>query len=292
MKKLKMKQIESSGKLITFCGLDGSGKTTMMNRLFEEIGKTNRIFITKQPTDHVRRSEIFRTFMDNEDPSEFEYRSLSLLAASDRIQHTSKTIIPAMYDGNIVLSDRYLYSCLANLRARGFKKDRWIYEISESLIKPDLAFFFDVPVETAIERIRSRPEEKDRFIDVDLQHKLRREYIDICTANDGVLISTEQDEDMCFDIVKKHVTSLLNDTHLDNITEKAKKLLNEITGAEIINENMFLVRDLGMDSLQLVTLFVETEEIFGIRLDESDMNPFAFECVKDYVDMIKKYIKY
>ena len=106
--------------------------------------------------------------------------------------------------------DRYFYSCLSNLRARGFENDEWIYEIAESVIKPDIAFFFDIPVEEAVARVRRRPEERDRYIDMELQYKLRREYVDICTANGGILISTMQPEDECYNIVENAVKEMLH----------------------------------------------------------------------------------
>ena len=209
MKPLNMRQNETPGFLITFCGLDGCGKTTMMKRLIADLEKKHDIFVTKQPTNAVRNSEIFRTYMDCPDHDAFDYRSLSLLAASDRLQHVNKVIEPKMNQGKIVLSDRYFYSCLSNLRARGFEDDEWIYEIAESVIKPNIAFFFDVPVEEAVARVRRRPEEKNRYIDMELQYKLRREYVDICTANSGILISTMQPEDECYDIVKNAVKEML-----------------------------------------------------------------------------------
>lgn len=209
MKRLNMRENRTPGRLITFCGLDGCGKTTMIRRLFNELESTHSIFLTKQPTNAVRKSEIFRNYMDCPDHNAFDYRSLSLLAASDRLQHVNKVIEPAMQHGSIVLSDRYFYSCLANLRARGFEKDDWIYEIAGSVIKPDLAFFFDVPVEVAVDRVRSRPEEKNRYIDIDLQYRLRKEYVDICFANGGILISTMEPEDDCYALVKKAVKEVL-----------------------------------------------------------------------------------
>ena len=210
MKRLNMRKNDTTGFLITFCGLDGCGKTTMMSRLIADLEKEHNIFVTKQPTNAVRNSEIFRTYMDCPNHDAFDYRSLSLLAASDRLQHVNKVIEPEMKNGKIVLSDRYFYSCLANLRARGFDTDEWIYEIAESVIKPDIAFFFDVPVEEAVARVRRRPEEKERYIDMELQYKLRKEYIDICASNDGVLISTTQSEDECYEIVKNSVKEMLS----------------------------------------------------------------------------------
>lgn len=210
MKKLNMRKNQTDGLLITVCGLDGCGKTTMMRRLIEDLEKEHTVFVTKQPTDFVRKSEIFRTYMDSPNHDAFDYRSLSLLAASDRLQHVSKVIEPELQKGNIVISDRYFYSCLANLRARDFEKDGWIYEIAESVIEPDIAFFFDVPVETAVARVRNRPEEKDRYIDMDLQYKLREEYINICKANGGVLISTVQDKEESYKQVKRAVERMIN----------------------------------------------------------------------------------
>ena len=209
MKPLNMRPNETSGYLFSFCGLDGCGKTTMLTRLEKELGEKFPTFMTKQPTNAVRESDIFRTYMDNPDHDAYDYRSLSLLAASDRLQHVNKVVEPQMAQGNVVISDRYFYSCLANLRARGFEKDQWIYEIAESVVKPDVAFFFDVPVETAVKRVRSRIEEKDRYIDMELQYKLRDEYIKICRANNGVLISTEMPIEECYAIVKREVERVM-----------------------------------------------------------------------------------
>ena len=209
MKPLNMRPNETSGFLVTFCGLDGCGKTTMLTRLEKELGEKFPTFMTKQPTNAVRESDIFRTYMDNPDHDAYDYRSLSLLAASDRLQHVNKVVEPQMAQGKVVISDRYFYSCLANLRARGFENDQWIYEIAESVVKPDVAFFFDVPVDVAVMRVRSREEERDRFIDIDLQHKLRQEYIDICKANKGVLISTEMSIEECYALVKKEVERVM-----------------------------------------------------------------------------------
>ena len=210
MKSLNMRPNETNGFLFTFCGLDGCGKTSNLTRLKEELEKEYPVLLTKQPTNAVRNSSIFRTYMDCPDHSAYDYRSLSLLAASDRLQHGTKVIEPAMQEGLIVISDRYFYSCLANLHARGFEKDEWIYKFAESVVRPDIAFFFDVPVEIAVQRVRSRPEEKDRYIDMDLQYKLRDKYIKICKANNGVLVPTDIPFEESYAIVKKEVERVIN----------------------------------------------------------------------------------
>ena len=205
MKYLDMKENMASGKLITFCGLDGSGKTTLMRRLIADLEKEIPLLVTKQPTNAVRNSEIFRTYMDSPDHDAFDYRSLSLLAASDRIQHGSMVIEPALLQGKTVVSDRYFYSCLANLWARGYEDDTWIYEVASFVVRPDIAVFCDVPVETAVRRVRNRPEERNRYIDMDLQYRLREAYLAICKANGGMLISTEMSEEDCYHILSNEV---------------------------------------------------------------------------------------
>ena len=213
MKTLNMRPNSTKGYLFTFCGLDGCGKTTMLSKLKEDLEDKYTVFLTKQPPNAVRESDIFRTYMDNPNHDAYDYRSLSLLAASDRVQHVNKVIEPQMQCGNIVISDRYFYSCLANLRARGFVQDEWIYEIAEFIVQPDVAFFFDVPVETAVKRVRSRKTEKDRYVDMELQYKLRDEYIAICKANNGVLISTEMPIEDCYAIVKKEVERMIKNEY-------------------------------------------------------------------------------
>ena len=216
MKKLDMKPHNAEGLLITFCGLDGCGKTSMINIVAEYLHSLGEdVVLTKQPTNTVRKSEIFRNFMDYENYEKFEYRALSLFAAADRIQHSNKIILPELKNKKVVISDRYFYSCLANLRARGYKSDRWIYEIVKDIPKPDLAFFLDVPVEVAVERVRQRPEEKNRYIDMDLQYKLREEYINICAENGGILIPSLDEPSVTFDRIWNCV--------YDRISEKNEK---------------------------------------------------------------------
>jgi len=142
--------------------------------------------------------------MDKEDHNAYDYRALSLSAAADRIQHTNKFIVPFLEKGEVVISDRYFYSCLANHRARGYN-DPWIYQVSEYIQKPDYAFFIDIDVQTAISRIKERASEKNRFIDIDLQYKLREQYLQIAEECNGIIISSSESIDECFEKVIKNI---------------------------------------------------------------------------------------
>lgn len=208
--KLEMDDKRLGGKLITFCGLDGCGKTTQIKLLCDWLSsKGFDIYLTKQPTDFVRNSQIFRTYTDSEEKGAYDYRALSVFCASDRLQHNFGVITSKLKEGKTVISDRYFYSCLANLWARGYKSDTWIYEIAKYIYKPDLSFFLDVPVNMAIDRVRARQSEKDRYIDISLQYKLRDSYLKIANENNGIIISTETDELSSFkkiqDIVKSAI---------------------------------------------------------------------------------------
>ena len=210
MKKLKMKPHNEAGRLITVCGLDGCGKTTVISLLLEELLKNGyEVYLTKQPTDSVRKSKIFRSFHDSSEHGEYSYRALSLLAASDRIMHSRFEILKALARGAIVISDRYFYSCLANLRARGYTGDRWIYEISREIPKPDIAFFLDTPVDIAVRRVRERPSERESYIDIDFEERLRREYVKICKASRGILVDSSGSESDTFAKIKKEVLKIL-----------------------------------------------------------------------------------
>lgn len=73
------------------------------------------------------------------------------------------------------------------------------------------------------------------------------------------------------------------------IEEKVKEILYELSGEESVENSSTLQGDLALDSLMMVTMLVEIEEVFGIELDEADMNPFELNTVQSVVDMVHKY---
>lgn len=75
------------------------------------------------------------------------------------------------------------------------------------------------------------------------------------------------------------------------VREKISEILSELTGIDTINTDDALQEDLGLNSIQMVTLLIMIEENFGIFLDESDMNPYDLIYVYQVVDVVEKYIK-
>ena len=74
------------------------------------------------------------------------------------------------------------------------------------------------------------------------------------------------------------------------IFDKVTVILSELSGMETIFLEQELQSDLGLDSLQMVTLLMMLEENFQITLDESDMNPFDLVNVWQVVDLVEKYV--
>ena len=72
--------------------------------------------------------------------------------------------------------------------------------------------------------------------------------------------------------------------------DKVAAILSELSGYTEIKLEQVLKTDLGLDSLQMVTLLIMLEESFQIVLSESDMNPFDLLCVKHAVNLVEKYL--
>lgn len=73
------------------------------------------------------------------------------------------------------------------------------------------------------------------------------------------------------------------------LIEEVKRILSELSGEEIIENDSSLQGDLMLDSLAMVTLLINIEEAFNIELDESDMNPFDLNTVQDLITLVQKY---
>ena len=95
-----------------------------------------------------------------------------LLFAADRAQHVEFLIKPALDEGRVVISDRYADATFAYQGAgRGFPEATvsQIIEFATGGLKPDLTLFFDISVENALRRMRSRSENGERINRMDAE---------------------------------------------------------------------------------------------------------------------------
>lgn len=206
-RKLRLKAPERAhkGKLIVFEGTDGAGKTTLL-RLTEKYLESKlgigQVLVVKQPTDLSRKTKLFQKMMYSANHEDIDYRAVQLLTMSDRVQHGFEVIEPALRSEKTVLCDRYIYTSLANMLARGYRKEKWFYEAAKHILEPDCVFLAYVPWEQAVARIRSRPEEKDRYLDEALLRKVSEEFLRMSEREKFVVLDTSGDEEKAFAVVK------------------------------------------------------------------------------------------
>lgn len=74
-----------------------------------------------------------------------------------------------------------------------------------------------------------------------------------------------------------------------DVEEKVKSILSVLSGDKTIENDKTLQGELALDSLLMVTMLVKIEDVFGIELEESDMNPFDLTTVQSVIDMVNKY---
>ena len=212
--KLKLMPHSYSGKLIVFEGTDGAGKTTMISMAEQYLKETlgeDKVICVKQPTDLSRKTKLFQKMMYCSNHDDIDYRAVQLLTMSDRIQHGFEVIAPALKAGKTVICDRYIYTSLANMLARGYLKEKWFFQAAKHILKPDVAFLAYAPPHVAIQRIKSRPSECDRHLDEQLLHNVSLEFMKMARREKFVVLDTAQNASEAFAMVKAHLGGKINE---------------------------------------------------------------------------------
>ena len=166
------------GAFVCIEGLDGCGKTTQAKLLVRRLGKKSDAVYTAEPS----RGEIGLFIKKHclHGRERLSPVTEALLFAADRYEHLRTEIIPALKKGRIVVSDRYVYSSLAYQGAAGLDLD-WIEKVNSHAIRPDLAFFIDVPAETVIGRLKRV---KSVMENLETQRKVREVYLKFVERGD------------------------------------------------------------------------------------------------------------
>lgn len=208
---LRLRKNEYKGKLIVFEGTDGAGKTTLISMarqyLVAQYGEEN-VLMEKQPTVLSRKTRLFQKMMYSEHKEDISYRAVQLLTLSDRVQHNHEVIVPGLRAGKIILCDRYIYTSVANMLARGYAQEKWFFEASREIIKPDIAFLAYVSPEQAIKRIRSRPEEMDRYLDETLLKSVAGNFMRYRKRWNLQLVETDRTAERAFEVIKKRLDGI------------------------------------------------------------------------------------
>jgi dTMP kinase len=174
------------GKLIAVEGVDGSGKSTQVYLLKRWLELQNlKVFFTEwNSSDLVKAATRRGKKLQLLTPTTF-----SLIHCTDFAHRYERQMVPLLRQGYIVLADRYMFTALARDLVRGCDR-AWLRSLYSFAMKPDIVFFFGLPVETAVRRILAgRPTIKYHEAGMDLglssdpyesfrifQHRIGNEY--------------------------------------------------------------------------------------------------------------------
>jgi len=164
-------------KYIAIEGIDGSGKTTIANLLYNELSKKyNKIILMKEPYDKDLSKKIKEIILkEHEKNLDYGYL-LALLFTADR---SIKNIDLKKYlnDGYIIISDRSIYSSFSyQILYEGIDIE-WLKCISKYIIKPDITFVLDIDPKIAMERINSRGKSLTSYENIEFLKKVRENFL-------------------------------------------------------------------------------------------------------------------
>ena len=170
--------------LITFEGVEGSGKTTQMARLERWLkGSGHAVERTREP-DGTRLGLVLRRTLGRDDVRPEPLTEMLLFMAARR-QHVVEKIAPWLERGRIVLSDRYTDATVA-YQGYGQRLDpEMIREMNVRVtggILPDLTLLFDLSPEEGFRRIGRRRLDRFERLGLGFHRRVRRGYLEIQRA--------------------------------------------------------------------------------------------------------------
>ncbi|HVU23954.1 MAG TPA: dTMP kinase [Opitutus sp.] len=174
-----------TGRLISFEGSEGSGKSTQIALLAAHFQKEGReVISTREPGGTEIGEQIRNIIVHNSRGDEMCAETELLLFAAARAQLVREIIAPALSRGVVVLSDRFLDSSTVYQGiGRNLAPDpiAQINRFAVGNVMPDLTIVIDVPTEVGLARIRQRAS--------DLPNRMERENIDFYEKiRDGYLV--------------------------------------------------------------------------------------------------------
>lgn len=199
------------GLLIAVCGLDGSGKSTQIQKL-ENWFRNQQLptLLTKQPTDYYRQDLRVREYLDNGQCRSME--ALAMLAAADRLWHIKTLIEPSLNEGVSVISDRYLFSSLAYFSARGLDV-QYVKQLNNGTLIPDLTVFLDVEPKILLQRISIRDGKTTKFEEREptMFTKVREAFLNEALPSNALIIDGTLSEEEIHKIIIGELNLIIKD---------------------------------------------------------------------------------
>jgi len=154
----------AAGRFITFEGIEGTGKTTQIERLAGHLRQAGVVVtLTREPGGTTLGREL-RTLLLRPDPQPMSPVTELLLYAADRAQHLAQVVEPALGRGEIVLCDRYTDATLAYQgygRELGVERIRHLHRHPPLDRLPDRTLVLELDPVVALARANRRNEQQD-----------------------------------------------------------------------------------------------------------------------------------
>jgi dTMP kinase len=149
MPRIFEQQHQLPGRLIIVEGIDGSGKTTQLQLLHKWLLNSKyRVLFTEWNSSAL----VKETIKHGKKKNLLTPTTFSILHATDFADRLMHLIIPPMKAGMIVCADRYIYTAFARDVVRGVHPE-WVRNLYGFAVKPDIGFYFRVPIEVSLKRI-------------------------------------------------------------------------------------------------------------------------------------------
>ena len=169
---------KSRGRFLVFEGIDGSGKSTQIQRIHQRlVEKGMSVISTFEPTDGPIGCLIRQMLAGK---VETDQRTIASLFAADRTDHLVKREkgVKAMKDqGLVVLCDRYYFSSYAYHAL--YMDMGWVIQanaLNAGILRPDTTLFIDVDPDLCFERIRANRDSFDMYEKIDILKQVRDNY--------------------------------------------------------------------------------------------------------------------
>ena len=202
---------------ITFEGGEGSGKTTIIERVATYFKNQYEVIISREPGGSFIAESIRDLVLDPKHLG-MSYQAEALLYAASRAQHLEDVLIPAMETHDLILCDRYIDSSFAYQGlARGLGHD-YVEKINDYAMQhlPLKTFYIYVSPEVGLSRIKDREKfdrlDQEKFSFHDL---VRQAYLDIASVyQDRIIVidGHQSIESITLEIIK-HIEGLFNDAN-------------------------------------------------------------------------------
>ena len=200
--------------LISFEGVDGSGKSTQCKKLYHELLDRGFVVHLYREPGGTQISEKIRDILLDREHEEMAPIAEMLLYFASRNQLISEKVIPALERGEIVLLDRFVDSTLAYQgygRDLGVEKIRQVAEVAIGEVMPHLTILVDTPLDTAAERMDDRQLDRLEAENLSFKQRTRQGYLKLAEQEPGrfFVLDGTQSIEVLRDKVFDRVFSLL-----------------------------------------------------------------------------------